>query len=72
MLVYLDRVLDRYLLPRESAERLGDYDPETRSYVLLDGRVEALAEEIEVGGRTVPVWSVPVRQLRVRPALGFG
>jgi hypothetical protein len=67
VLAYLDRELDRYFLPRESAERLGEYDPETGNYVLLDGLVEAQADVIEVDGRVVPGWSLATTQLLVRP-----
>ncbi len=66
---FLDRASDLYYLPRESAERLGAIDEDTGDFFLIDGRVEARADEIEVAGVTVPVWTVACAQLRVRPAV---
>jgi len=65
---YLDRDCDRYYLPRESAERMGEIDEETGNFFLIDGQVEAKAEEIEVGGRRLPVWSVGCSELVSRPS----
>lgn len=65
---YLDRDSDRYYLPRESAERLGEPDEETGGFWLIDGHVEALADEIEINGRLVQVWEVGITQLLTRPA----
>ena len=68
VMAFLDRGADAYYLPRESAERLGEIDEETGGFFLIDGQVEALAEELEVAGRRVPVWSVRCSQLTVRPS----
>lgn len=65
---YLDRDRDRYCFPRESAERMGEIDEETGDFFLIDGRVEAKADEIEVGGQRLPVWSVGCSELVARPA----
>lgn len=65
---YLDRGFDWYHFPRESAERLGEQDDETGSYFLIDGHVEARADEIEVDGESIPVWTVGCSQLIARPA----
>lgn len=65
---YLDRELDIYYLPKESADRLGEPDAETGGYWLIDGQVEAKADEIEVDGANVLVWSVGIAQLMTRPA----
>ncbi|HEX3151485.1 MAG TPA: hypothetical protein VHR66_25630 [Gemmataceae bacterium] len=65
--VWLDRGIDRYYLPRESAERLGEPDPDG-NYALMRGTVTAEAEEIGLGGETIKVWGVSVGQLRTRPA----
>src|SRR4051812_34924055 len=66
---FLDRGSDRYYLPRESAERLGEIDEDTGDFFLIDGQVEAKADEIEVEGVEVPVWTVACAQLKVRPAV---
>jgi hypothetical protein len=66
--VFLDRDSDRYYLPRESMERLGELDPDTGDAWLIDGVVEARADEIEVDGQVVPCWSVSCARLIVRPA----
>lgn len=66
--VYLDRGFDRYHFPRESAERLGEYDEENGTFYLIDGRVETEPDEIEVNGRKIETWSVGVNQLVTRPA----
>lgn len=63
---FLDR--DRYLFPRESAERLGEADEGSGNFNLIDGQVEAEADEIEVDGRPLPVWSVDCANLIVRPS----
>ena len=65
--VWLDRVTDRYHLPRESAERLGKPAADG-TYHLFAGTV--IARPIFVGfkGDTVRVWTVPVRELATRPA----
>jgi len=60
--------LDRYHLPRKSAERLGEPDEETGSFWLIDGQVEACADEIEIDGATVPVWESGASPLMSRPA----
>jgi len=65
---YLDRDLDLYHLPRESADRLGEPDDETGDYFLIDGHVEAKADKIEVDGETIPVWTVGCARLIARPA----
>lgn len=65
--VWLDRGLDRYYLPQESAARLGEAS-EDGNYALLDGSVIAEAAEIEVGGQTVLAWGVPTNQLVTRPS----
>lgn len=65
---YLDRDFDIYYLPKESADRLGEPDEETGGYWLIDGQVEAKADEIELDGAKLPVWSVGVAQLLTRPA----
>jgi len=65
---FVDRDRDRFYLPREAAERLGEIDPDTGDAWLIDGRVEAKAEEIDVDGGLVPCWSVGCDQLIVRPA----
>jgi hypothetical protein len=68
VVAYLDRGLDLYYLPRESAERLGEFDEETGNYWLIDGRVEAISSDIEFGGTAVPAWEISVTQLLTRPA----
>lgn len=65
---FLDRDFDRYYFPRESMDRLGELDPDTGDAWLIDGHVEAKAEEIEVDGQRIPCWSVGCAQLIVRPA----
>jgi len=65
---WLDRDFDLYYLPRESAERLGEQDKESDDYWLLDGRVQARADSVEVDGASVEAWCVSVGQLIVRPA----
>lgn len=64
---FLDRDRDCYLFPRESAERLGEFDEDAGCYHLIDGQVEAKADEIELDGVPVPVWSVANGQIIVRP-----
>jgi hypothetical protein len=64
---FLDR--DRYHFPLESAERLGELDEETGDFYLINGQVEAKADEIEVDGMKTPVWSVGCGQLTVRPVV---
>lgn len=70
--VYLDRGLDVYHLPRESAERLGRLADDGENYLLIADWIEARAEVIEVGGACVQVWTVPVNQLVTRPGAGPG
>jgi hypothetical protein len=65
---YLDRDFDRYYFPRESMGRLGELDPDTGDAWLIDGQVEAKAEEVEVEGQQIPCWSVGCARLIVRPA----
>lgn len=65
---FLDRDLDRYLFPQESADRLGDFDADAGCFYLIDGQVEAKSDEIELDGVPVPVWSVGCGDLIVRPA----
>lgn len=65
---FLDRDSDIYHFPRESADRLGEVDDETGDFFLIDGRVEAKADEIDVDGERLPVWSVACSQLTVRPS----
>jgi hypothetical protein len=65
--VWLDRSLDRYYLPRESAERLGEQQ-DGGAFYFFKGEVEAEPEEIEVGGQTLEAWGVSVGQFRTRPA----
>jgi hypothetical protein len=65
---YLDRNFDRYYFPRESVDRLGELDPDTGNAWLIDGQVEAEADEIKVDGRVIPCWSVGCARLIVRPA----
>lgn len=65
--VWLDRAADRYHLPLESVERLGEPDDEN-NYLLLDGSLVAERDEAEVGGRRTTTWSVPVTRLTTRPA----
>lgn len=67
--VWLDRITDRYYLPRESAARLGEM-AEDGSYCLLDGAVTAVQEHIEVSGQHVAAWSLPVWALTTRPSSG--
>jgi hypothetical protein len=69
---FIDREFDRYYLPRESAERLGEIDDETGDFYVIDGRVEAKADEIEVDGQRMPVWSIGCGDLIVRPAATDG
>lgn len=68
VLVYLDRDLDIYYFPRESAERLGELDEESGNYYLTAADVEAEPDEVEFDGRRIPVWSVRIGQLITRPA----
>ncbi len=49
-------------------ERLGELDPDTGAAWLIDGHVEAKADEIEVDGQQLSCWSVGCAQLIVRPA----
>src|SRR5262249_22989785 len=65
---FLDRDLDRYLFPQESADRLGEFDEDAGCYYLIDGQVEAKADEIESDGQHTACWSVSCAQLIVRPA----
>ncbi len=65
---FIDRESDVYFFPRESVDRLGEADEQTGDCYLIDGQVEARADEIEVGGSPIPVWSVSVGQLITRPA----
>jgi hypothetical protein len=65
---FIDREFDRYYFPRESVERLGEIDDETDVFYLIDGRVEARADEIDVDGQRLPVWSIGCGDLIVRPA----
>ena len=66
---YLDRQLDLWYFPLASIERLGELDEEgSGNYWLLDGRVEAEADELEVNGSRIPAWSVRVGQITTRPA----
>jgi hypothetical protein len=65
---YLDRDFDRYDFPRQSMERLGELDPDTGDAWLIDGQVEANADELEIDGQRIPCWSVGCAQLIVRPA----
>lgn len=65
---YLDRDYDRYYFPLESVERLGEPDEENGNYYLTAANVEAEADELEIDGTVVPVWSVGCGQLIVRPA----
>lgn len=68
VIAYLDREYDNYYFPLESVERLGELDEESGNYYLIDSDIEAEAEEIEVGGQTVPAWCVGCERLIVRPA----
>lgn len=65
--VWLDRTADRYFLPRESAERLGELGDDG-NFSFFRGTVEAEPEEIDVAGQRVQAWGVSVGQLRTRPA----
>jgi hypothetical protein len=65
---YIDRDLDRYYFPRESMERLGELDPDTGDAWLIDGHVEAKADEIEAESGRIPCWAVGCARLIVRPA----
>lgn len=65
---YLDRDCDLYYLPLESVERLGEPDEENGNYYLTAANVEAEADELEIDGKAIPVWSVGCAKLIVRPA----
>lgn len=65
---FLDRDADRYYLPRESVERLGELDEESGDYHLIDGQVTATADKIEVDGQVLSVWGVGTTGMRIRPA----
>lgn len=65
---YLDRNYDLYYLPLESVERLGEPDEENGNYYLTAANIEAEADELEIDGHAMPVWSVGCAQLIVRPA----
>lgn len=64
--VWLDRTLDRYYLPRESAERLGELQDDGNFY-FFRGTVEAGPEEIEVDRKLIKAWGVSVGRLKTRP-----
>ena len=66
---FIDRESDVYFFPRESVDRLGEADEHTGDYYLIDGQVEARADELEVSGSPIPVWSVSAGQLITRPAV---
>jgi len=66
--VFLDRVSDRFYLPEESVQRLGEQDETTGDYFLLDGQITAANVEIQVEGQRMTVWTVPTSHLRSRPA----
>lgn len=66
--VFLDRSADVFYFPKDSIDRIGEPDEESGNYWLLDGRVEAEADQIEVDGEPVPVWTVRVGELVTRPA----
>jgi hypothetical protein len=68
VIAYLDRDFDKYYFPRESAERLGEPDEETGDFYLIDGRVQAEADQIQVNGVSIEVWCADCGQLIVRPA----
>jgi hypothetical protein len=66
---YLDRGNDLWHFPKDAVERLGEPDADgSGSYWLLDGRVEAVANEVGVDGTLRRVWTVPVKQVVTRPA----
>lgn len=66
---FTDSGRDRFYLPRESAERLGELDKESGGFHLLDGRVTASPDEIEVNGGPLPVWVVNASEIRTRPTI---
>jgi hypothetical protein len=65
--VWLDRAADRFYFPRASAERLGELAADGNFY-FLRGEVEAVPEEVNVGGLQLPAWGVSVGRLRIRPS----
>lgn len=65
--VWLDRGTDRFYLPRESAERLGELT-DNGTFLLFRGTVEAEPEQIEVNGNSIAAWGVSVCRLQTRPA----
>ena len=58
--------LDRNYFPNKSIDQLGELDPDTGDAWLIDGPVEAKAEEIEVDSQGIPCWSIGCAQLVVR------
>jgi hypothetical protein len=66
---FIDCEFDRYYLPRESAECLGEIDDNTGDFYLIDRRVEARTDEIEVDGERLPVWSINCGEFTARPAV---
>ncbi len=64
---YLDRDLDVFHLPRESARRLGRPADDGVDFLFVADWVVAKADVIQVAGKNTRVWTVPVSQLVTRP-----
>jgi hypothetical protein len=65
--VWLDRSADRFYFPRASAERLGELAADGNFY-FFRGQIEAVSEEINIGGVQQPAWGVSAGALRTRPS----
>ena len=66
VVAYLDRDLDVFHLPRESAARLGRQYDRGPDYLLMADWVVARSDVIQVAGENTRVWTVPVNQLVFR------